>query len=325
MQEIAGAQAHCDFSSAPYHDGMSAVFRAGEEEPLFHLGEFPIRLITLLVALHSGAMVTATLLLASGHGALLDSLAYSSAAVAHGQVWRLVTYAFVATPSVWFLFEMVMLYYFGKEVENGLGWKRFAILYTGLILLGPLLLQAFGYAGISQTLTGAQEVNFAVFAAFVAMHPGAQFFFGMAARWVFVGLLAISSLQLLADHQPPRVLVLISSCVLAVHLMRRAGFEEPMFGLAFRWSLPGLGKRTPRFSAMSGGIAAAARAKAKADASEGKHSKSPSVPFVDPEVEMDRLLEKISHHGINSLSEAERSSLEQARQAILQRSGGSSS
>jgi membrane associated rhomboid family serine protease len=324
-QEITGAQAHCDFSSAPYHDGMSAVFRTGEEEPLFHLGEFPVRLITLLVALHSGAMVTATLLLASGHGALLDSLAYSSAAVAHGQVWRLVTYAFVAGPSVWFLFEMVMLYYFGKEVENGLGWKRFAILYTGLILLGPLLLQAFGYAGISQTLTGAQEVNFAVFAAFVAMHPGAQFFFGMAARWVFVGLLAISSLQLLADHQPPRVLVLISSCVLAVHLMRRAGFEEPMFGLAFRWSLPGLGKRTPRFSAMSGGIVAAARAKGKADASEGKNSKRPSVPFVDPEVEMDRLLEKISHHGINSLSEAERSSLEQARQAILQRSGGSSS
>jgi hypothetical protein len=49
------------------------------------------------------------------------------------------------------------------------------------------------------------------------------------------------------------------------------------------------------------------------------------MPFVDPEMEMDRLLEKISHQGINSLSEAERASLEQARQAILQRSGGSSS
>jgi len=317
---------------------MSAVFRAGEEEPLFHLGEFPVRLITLLVALHSGAMVAATLVLAAGHSAWLEALAYSSVAVAHGQVWRLFTYAFSYTaengPSVWFLFEMVMLYYFGKEVENGLGWKRFAILYAGLILIGPLLLQAFGYAGIAQTLTGAQEVNFAIFAAFVAMHPGAQFFFGMAARWVFVGLLTISALQLLADHHAPRVLVLVSSCVLAIQLMRRAGFEESMFGFTFRWSLPGLAKRTARFSAMPGGISSAAKARAKggkgsskghAASSEVRTSKSPSVPFVDPEVEMDRLLEKISHQGINSLSEAERASLEQARQAILQRSGGSSS
>jgi len=304
---------------------MSAVFRTGEEEPLFHLGEFPVRLITLLVALHSGAMVAATLVLAAGHSAWLEALAYSSVAVAHGQVWRLFTYAFVAAPSIWFLFEMLMLYYFGKEVENGLGWKRFAILYAGLILLGPLLLQAFGYAGIPQTLTGAQEVNFAIFAAFVAMHPGAQFFFGMAARWVFVGLLTISALQLLADHHAPRVLVLVSSCVLAIQLIRRAGFEEAMFGFTFRWSLSGLAKRTAQFSAMPGGISSAAKARAKASASEGKNSKPAPVPFVDPEVEMDRLLEKISHQGINSLSEAERASLEQARQAILQRSGGSSS
>ena len=45
---------------------------------------------------------------------------------------------------------------------------------------------------------------------------------------------------------------------------------------------------------------------------------------VDPEEEMDRLLEKISRKGIGSLSDEERASLEQARQAILLRSGGSS-
>jgi membrane associated rhomboid family serine protease len=294
---------------------MSAAMLPGENEPLFYLGEFPVRLITLLVAFHSAAMVTATLLLASGHGALLDLLAYSSTAVVHGQVWRLFTYAFVAGPSIWFLFEMVMLYYFGREVENGLGWQRFAILYAGLILIGPLLLQAFGYAGIPQTFAGAQEVNFAVFAAFVAMHPGAQFFFGLAARWVFVGLLAISSLQLLADHQSPRVLVLVASCSLAVMLMRRAGFEEPMFGYRFQWSLPKFQRpkgSKDNFSVMPGGISASA----------GRGSSEPKAPPVDPELEMDRLLEKIGRKGIASLSEAERNSLEQARRAILQRSGG---
>lgn len=291
---------------------MPQVFRIGEEEPLFHLGEFPVRLITLLVAVHSAAMIAVSLVLASGHGAWVDLLVYSSSAVAHGQVWRLVTYAFVAVPSVWFLFEMLMLWYFGREVENGIGWKRFAILYAGLIVLGPLLLQAFGYAGIPQTFAGAQELNFAIFAAFVAMHPGAQFFFGVAARWVFLGLLAISSLQRLADHKPAEVLVLLSSSLLAVLLVRRAGFGEPLLGDHFRWSIPGMKRPANAFPA------SAAATKEK---SRGKNTPAPAVP--DPVQEMDRILEKISSKGIRSLDATERAALEQARQVILQRGGES--
>jgi len=293
---------------------MSALQLPDDHEPLFYLGDFPVRLISLLVALHCATMVAASLLLASGHGIVLDLLSFSSVAVAHGQIWRLVTYAFVATPSVWFLFEMVMLYYFGREVENGLGWKRFGILYAGLILIGPLLLQALSSGGNPQSFVGTQQVNFAVFAAFVAMHPGAQFFFGLAARWVFLGLLAISCLQHLADHQLTQVLVLISSCLLAVLLMRRAGFQEPLFGHGFRWSLPGMKRSDSRFSVMPGGLSAATE--------KGRRRAENSTPPLDPEKEMDRLLEKISSKGIKSLSSNERDALEQARQAILQRSGG---
>ena len=293
---------------------MSDSYHPGEEEPLFYLGEFPVRLITLLVAFHSVAMIAVTLLVASGHGLWLDALAYSSTAVAHGQVWRLVTYAFVASPDIWFLFEMLMLYYFGREVENGLGWRRFGILYAGLILLGPMLLQAFGYAGTPQSAAGAQEVDFAIFAAFVAMHPNARFFFGMAARWVFVALLAISSLQLLAAHQAPRILVLISSSVMAITLMRRAGYTEELFGWSFQWSLPGLRKSQSGFSVVPGGLSAS-----------GRKKKSDAKPHViNPEAVLDRLLEKISSKGIGSLSADERSTLEQARQALLLREGGHS-
>ena len=294
---------------------MSASYHLGEKEPLCYLGEFPVRLITLLVAFHSAAMIAVTLLAASGHGVWLDVLAYKSTAVAHGQIWRLVTYAFLANPDIWFLFEMLMLYYFGKEVENGLGWRRFGILYAGLILLGPMLLQAFGYAGIPQVTTGAQEVDFAIFAAFVAMHPKAQFFFGMAARWVFVALLAISSLQLLAAHQAPRILVLISSCVMAITLMRRAGFTEELFGWSFQWSLPGLSKSQSSFSVVPGGLSASARRQKNATKTHG----------INPEEVLDRLLEKISSKGIGSLSADERTALEQARQALLLREGGHTS
>jgi membrane associated rhomboid family serine protease len=290
---------------------MPASLLHREDDPFFYLGEFPVRLITLIVAVHSLAMVLATLLLAAGHGSWMALFAYSSDAVAHGQLWRLVSYAFVATPNLSFLLEMVMLYYFGKEVEHGLGWQRFGILYLGLILLGPVMLQAFGFAGLPQKSAGAQEVAFAIFAAFVVMHPAAQFFFGLAARWVFIALLAIYSLQLLADREMPRLLVMISSCFLAMVLMRRADFKDPLFGWSFQWSLPGFRPSNSRFSVMRGGISSAVTSQANV---------SKPVP-VNPDQEMDRLLEKISSKGIGSLSAAERTALEQARQAILQRGG----
>lgn len=300
---------------------MSVAFRIGEEEPLFHVGDFPVRMITLLVALHSAAMIAVTILLASGHGALADLLAYSSAAVAQGQVWRLFTYAFVAGPSVWFLLEMLMLWYFGREVENGLGWKRFAVLYAGLILIGPMLLQAFGYAGRPQTLAGVQEVNFAVFAAFTAMHPAARFFFGVAARWVFLGLLAISALQLLADHQGPRVVVLLATSFLALLLMKRAGFTEPLLGISLSWKLLWRTSATQGFSVMSGGLSSSGAASASKRRGAATSGAEPSAEF-HPEQEMDLLLEKISRKGIGSLDATELATLEKARRTLLQREGG---
>jgi membrane associated rhomboid family serine protease len=294
---------------------MSVVFRIGEEEPLFHLGEFPVRLITLLVALHSAAMIVASVLLATGHAALIDLLAYSSTAVAHGQVWRLVTYAFVAVPSVWFLLEMLMLWYFGKEVENGLGWKRFAILYSGLILIGPMLLQAFGYAGRPQTFAGAQEINFAIFAAFTAMHPGARFFFGVAARWVFLGLLAISVLQLLADQQLAKIVVLLATSTLAVLLLRKAGFTDPLLEGSFSWKLPWKKSSATAFSVQNGGLSAGGRA------GKGDPTGEPVRDSFNPEQQLDLLLEKIARKGIDSLDASEREALEKARRAMIRREG----
>jgi len=291
---------------------MSVVFRIGEEEPLFHLGEFPVRLITLLVALHSAALVAVSLLMATGHAGALEFLTYSSAAVSHGQIWRVVTYAFVAAPSVWFLLEMLMLWYFGKEVENGLGWKRFGILYAGLVLLGPVILQALSYTGHPQNFAGAQEVNFAVFAAFVTMHPSARFFFGAAARWVLLGLLAISTLQLLADHQEARVAVLLSTALLAMLLVKKAGFTEPLFLNGFTWSLPWK-KKAENFTVVHGGLSS--------KTTSATPRSETAAPF-DPEQELDRLLEKIARSGMVSLDDTERATLEKARRAMIRREGG---
>lgn len=299
---------------------MSGNAIPGGEEPPFYIGETPVRLISLLVGLQAAALVVVSLLSATGHGEAVTLLSYDSTAVAHGQVWRLATYPLVSSPSVWFLFEMLMLYYFGREVENGLGWRRFGILYAGLILLGPVLLQAFASSGRPQSLAGAGEIGFAVFAAFAAMHPGAQFFFGLAARWVFLGLLGVTSLQLLSDHLTARFAVLLVSCLMSVFLIRKSGFNEPLLGYGFRWPFSGgvsLPTRRPSFSVVNGGASSGRRA-----------SVSPTTEVVPdagphPEEVLDMLLEKIGRQGLSSLSAEERSSLEKARKMILLRGGDS--
>ena len=93
-------------------------------------------------------------------------------------------------------------------------------------------------------------------------------------------------------------------------LMRRAGFEEPLFGWGFEWSLPGFQKPKPRFSVVPGGI------------SSSSEKKMTTEKLIDPVMEMDLLLEKISSNGMDSLSREERTALEKARQAILHRQGG---
>jgi hypothetical protein len=211
---------------------------------------------------------------------------------------------------------MLMLWYFGKEVENGLGWKRFAILYGGLILIGPMMLQGLGYAGRPQTYSGAAEINFAVFAAFTAMHPGARFFFGVAARWVFLGLLAISVLQFLANQQLANFVVLLATSTLAITLLRKSGYTEPLFESGFSWKLPWQKSSTASASLAKGGGASARRTLGRNAATP-----TPEASF-HPEQQLDILLEKIARKGIGSLDASERDTLEKARRAMIRREGG---
>jgi len=74
------------------------------------------------------------------------------------------------------------------------------------------------------------------------------------------------------------------------------------------------------FSVVKGGLSASgAGATVSKEQSGGRKPNAASAH--DPEQEMDRLLEKISRTGIESLDAAERAALERARRAILQRGG----
>jgi membrane associated rhomboid family serine protease len=65
------------------------------------------------------------------NGPFTDALQLDADAVLHGQVWRLLTYAFLHSPATFthILFNMLFLWWFGSDVEDLYGPKEFLAIY----------------------------------------------------------------------------------------------------------------------------------------------------------------------------------------------------
>jgi membrane associated rhomboid family serine protease len=170
-------------------------------DPITWVGRVPVYATTIIVALYVVSMVGVAIALASGAGGALGKLTFNTESVLRGgELWRCLTYAFVNPPDLWFLISLVMLYIFGRDVEQYLGRKGFVRLYLGFLLLGPSLLLAASLV-TSQSLSLTQSwANFAVFLAFAALYPSAQLLFQITAKLFALVLLGLSVLQLLAYY-----------------------------------------------------------------------------------------------------------------------------
>jgi membrane associated rhomboid family serine protease len=81
-------------------------------------------------------------------GLVTDWLILDTDKVLHGQVWRLLTYAFLHDTAGFYhiLFNMLFLWFFGSEVEQLYGRKEFVAIYLVSALLGGLSFVAWHVA-----------------------------------------------------------------------------------------------------------------------------------------------------------------------------------
>jgi len=302
--------------------------------PLFSIGRSPVTLVTLLIGIHLFAMVVTVLLISLGHASWANALCYSSNAVWQGQVLRLVTYAFVNPPSIWFALDMLLLYYFGREVERLLGYKKFALLYGGLILTGSCILQLVSLGGISEKMSGGQSVNFAIFAAFVAIYPELPFLFGIRARWMLVALVTLATLQFLEARQFTFMMIFLFKSFGAILFMIAQGYRSLLSDDVYSYLLKFL-QRLSFFSQRTGGLSARSSLATPSSTSvieacstttsfvpvftDQKQHGALSRPSLAPTINIDRLLEKISQMGLESLTVEEKAELKQASYALLER------
>jgi membrane associated rhomboid family serine protease len=233
-------------------------------------------------------------------------LPLSAEGLAHGYVWQLVTYQFMHAGWMHLLLNCWAIYMFGRELEDVLGVRKYLALVfsTGIvggvfqILVALLWPQYFGGA-----VVGASACAFGLVAAFAMVFPERE--------------LTMLILFVIPVHMRAKTL-LIGSAVLAL-----AGIAFPMDNVANAAHLGGMAMGwffvrkilQGDWSRLTGALRPAEKGKPSLRRPSLKplEEKSPA-DFVASEV--DPILDKISAHGIQSLTPREREILETARKHI---------
>jgi len=240
-----------------------------------------------------------------------------------GYVWQLITFQFMhAVPGPWHvLSNCIVLYFFGRPMEERLGPKRFLSLYFLSGVMGGLLYVAVSsladrafaaQLGFYPSVVGASAGVCGILAIFCAMNPMHTivlfFVLPVQARYVLWFVTAISVYGTIIPN---------GGVAHAAHL---GGI---LFALAYvRWF-----HETDRLSRIFAMFARSRRLGPvrfprafpgdKPPAKTGRPRELGSTDFISKEV--DPILEKISAHGIHSLTEREREILEAARSKMEKR------
>ncbi len=201
-------------------------------------------------------------------------------------IWTPLTYVFVNPPSLWLIVGCYLLWNFGEAVERHLGRRSFVSLLLLLLFASPLVISLLGLVGMRGiSCAGLMQLEFGVFIAFATLYPRAKISLIILTvdAWVlaaiFVGINALGSL---AVRDWTSLLLLAANVGTAFAFIR---YEQGA------WKLPVIAKPAPK-------------------PSKPAKSKTPTV---------DDILDKISRHGMHSLTAEERRILDQASEEMKRR------
>ncbi|MBP6506700.1 MAG: rhomboid family intramembrane serine protease [Opitutaceae bacterium] len=271
-----------------------------DHQPLTWLNGHAIYAAHYLVVVFVASMLLTTVLMAFKVGFLWSWLPFTSAGVLRGEVWRLFTYGLVNPPSLWFVVDMFMIVWFGRELEKFFGRRIFLRFYICLYLLTPLLYTLIGVWRPMQLVgeTGA----FALFIAFATLYPNAVMLFNLLAKWVAFILVGLYSLMALSGRD---LFGLVSLWVTVGFAYAFVRYEQgaltlpalPRFNNPFR--------RKPQFRVLPD--------------LPSDHPRTAKQGADEAMAEVDALLDKIARSGFASLTADERAKLEKGRASLLKK------
>jgi membrane associated rhomboid family serine protease len=246
--------------------------------------------------------------------------ALSTTGLGHGWIWQLATFQFMHA-GLWHLIaNLIAIYFFGRAIEAALGKSSFLKLYLACGVIGGLcqILMAVLFPRIyGGAVVGASAGAFGLVAAFATMFPE-QTLTLLLFFVIPVTMRAKTLLWLSLALAVFGILVPLGSVAESAHLgglLTGVAYIKWIASGRLAWQWPAL--RLPRF-----GISKTPPAKPhQKPAHPGGKPLSDAIPesaeFISREV--DPILDKISAHGIHSLTERERRILEAARSRMAKR------
>src|SRR5579872_3878181 len=243
-----------------------------------------------------------------------DWFALSLDGIKHKHLWQLLTFQFMhSTPWPWHvLFNCLGLYFFGRPMEETLGRKKFLALYLGSGIVGGVvqLLATLALRHADGPVVGASAGVMGVFAAYATLYPMREltvflYFFPLTLRAQYLFWLAL-------------FLAVVGTIIPSGGVANAAHLGGLLMGMAFiHWDIssqqqPG---RWRPFQSRQRKLELVKAASKRTDrVTRPKKTVQADLPpseFISKEV--DPILDKISAHGIQSLTERERQILQAAR------------
>lgn len=278
----------------PGRFSLSFPGRRDRDDPWFRVGTVDVT-SALLVA----GLCVVGLFVWAADPTLLEPIILWPDRVLHGQVWRLVTWPLANEPDFWTALNILMLWFFGRELERMIGRNRFLWLLVILAVVPGIVATGLDIGG-----AGIRQVEIAVFCLFCAEMPNVRFFGGIKAWWFAAGIVGLELLQLTGMRQQSLILVLLASLATAALAGRSFGL------LADHAWIPRLGGGRPT---RSGSATRSRRTRGRSGRSSGPTVVAgpwePPAHSVHEQAELDGLLDKISSAGMDSLSRSEKERL----------------
>jgi membrane associated rhomboid family serine protease len=285
------------------------------KEPVF--GPRKSITVTMLIVLGVCFVLQSILYSYSLRGSgVLRELELSRNAIARGHLWQLLTFQFLHAGFVHVLFNGICLYFLGRILETAISTRHFLQLYFGAGIAGGVV-QALGTlilpVNFPTPVVGASAGVSGLLAAFSYLYPAQEiylfFVLRFPARFFFIFSVILSTF-----------FILVPAGGRDLGVAHGAHLGGLLFGYAYaRWLLHWDWK-LPNFSFFRRPKIFVHTRQSKAN---GWTTEKPARPELGSEEfiskEVDPILDKISAHGIQSLTERERKILEAARARMAKR------
>ena len=277
----------------------------GPNDPWFTIGTFEVGTCAFVAILAAFSV----LLWAVSPQAVVD-LAMIPAEVKRGQLWRVISWPLAnVQPDIFMVLGIFLVYWFGREVERLIGRIRMAQFLAALVVVGSAVALA-----LDATVAGVRLLELALLVSFAIEFPNLRFFFGIPSRIVALVVVGLEVINYTGNRDWAGLGVLLGVLIAALVLLRSLGLATDLPWIP-RVPLPG-GAASGRVPATKPGrpvrpkrAKRSLRKRADLRVVDAPSNTSSTARGVAPDI--DTLLDKISKHGIDSLSPDERRALEQ--------------